>query len=93
MAKDGIHAFLFVISLRSCFSKEEEAVLTCLKNLLGEKITDYVIVVFSGGDELDDDGVTLEEYLGNQWPETLQVRLLNFSVPVGLLGSVWFGLF
>lgn len=49
--------------------------------------------MFSGGDELDDDGVTLEEYLGNQWPETLQVRLLNFSVPVGFLGSVWFGLF
>lgn len=38
LAKDGIHAFLFVISLRSCFSKEEEAVLTCLKTFLEKKL-------------------------------------------------------
>lgn len=79
MAKDGIHAFLLVFSVRSRFSREEEAVFQCLRKFFGEKITDYVIVVFTGGDDLEEDEETLEDYLGNRCPEPLQVCLLTYS--------------
>ncbi|KAL5982897.1 hypothetical protein ACLOJK_016976 [Asimina triloba] len=72
LAKDGIHAILVVFSVRSRFSKEEEAALRSLQNFFGEKITDYMIVVFTGGDELEDNDEILEDYLGRECPEPLQ---------------------
>ncbi|KAL7138199.1 hypothetical protein ABFS83_10G148100 [Erythranthe nasuta] len=63
LAKDGIHAILLVVSIRTRFSrKEEEAGLLILQAFFGVKITDYMIVVFTGGDELEDDE-TLDDYL------------------------------
>ena len=73
LAKDGIHAILLVYSVRTRFSKEEEAALKSLQTFFGPKITDYMIVVFTGGDELEADDETLEEYLGRECPEPLKV--------------------
>ncbi|KAG6494078.1 hypothetical protein ZIOFF_049097 [Zingiber officinale] len=53
LAKDGIHAILMVFSVRSRFSAEEEAAIESLKTFFGEKILDYMIVVFTGGDDLE----------------------------------------
>ncbi|KAM7460986.1 hypothetical protein LguiA_029107 [Lonicera macranthoides] len=75
MAKDGIHAALLVLSVRTRFSKEEEAAIQSLQNFFGSKINDYMIVVFTGGDELEDDE-TLEDYLGRDCPEPLKKILL-----------------
>ncbi|KAM7460983.1 hypothetical protein LguiA_029104 [Lonicera macranthoides] len=75
MAKDGIHAALLVLSVRTRFSKEEEAAIQSLQNIFGSKINDYMIVVFTGGDELEDDE-TLEDYLGRECPEPLKKILL-----------------
>ncbi|KAM7465000.1 hypothetical protein LguiB_012562 [Lonicera macranthoides] len=75
MAKDGIHAALLVLSVRTRFSKEEEATIQSLQNFFGSKINDYMIVVFTGGDELEDDE-TLEDYLGRDCPEPLKKILL-----------------
>ncbi|XP_052203062.1 immune-associated nucleotide-binding protein 9-like [Diospyros lotus] len=72
LAKDGIHAVLLVFSVRSRFSKEEESSLRCLRELFGEKIIYHVIVVFTGGDELEEEGVALEEYLGRCCPVPLK---------------------
>ncbi|XP_052203065.1 immune-associated nucleotide-binding protein 9-like [Diospyros lotus] len=72
LAKDGIHAVLLVFSVRSRFSKEEESSLRCLRELFGEKIIDHVIVVFTGGDELEEEGVALDEYLGRCCPAPLK---------------------
>jgi len=72
MAKDGIHAVLIVFSVRTRFSKEEEAALHSLQTLFGKKINDYMIVVFTGGDELEDNDETLEDYLGRDCPEPLK---------------------
>ncbi|GFZ09710.1 P-loop containing nucleoside triphosphate hydrolases superfamily protein [Actinidia rufa] len=74
MAKDGIHAVLLVLSVRTRFSKEEEAALRSLQSLFGEKINDYMIVVFTGGDELEENDETLEDYLGRECPVPLKVR-------------------
>ncbi|KAM7464998.1 hypothetical protein LguiB_012560 [Lonicera macranthoides] len=74
-AKDGIHAALLVLSIRTRFSKEEEATIQSLQNFFGSKIYDYMIVVFTGGDELEDDE-TLEDYLDRDCPEPLKKILL-----------------
>lgn len=73
LAKDGIHAVLVVFSVRTRFSQEEEAALCSLQTLFGSKIIDYMIVVFTGGDELEDNDETLEDYLGRGCPEPLKV--------------------
>ncbi|KAI4332339.1 hypothetical protein L6164_017258 [Bauhinia variegata] len=72
LAKDGIHAVIVVFSVRTRFSQEEEAALRSLQTLFGNKIADYMIVLFTGGDELEDNEETLEDYLGRDCPEPLK---------------------
>ncbi|CAN0838102.1 Immune-associated nucleotide-binding protein 9 [Linum grandiflorum] len=72
MAKTGIHAVILVFSARNRFSKEEEAAIRNLKSLFGSKIVDYMIVLFTGGDELEDNDETLDDYLGHDCPQPLQ---------------------
>ncbi|KAJ4951220.1 hypothetical protein NE237_028052 [Protea cynaroides] len=71
LAKDGIHAIIVVFSVRNRFSKEEEAAIHSLQSFFGEKITDYMIIAFTGGDEFEEDE-TLEDYLSRDFPETFQ---------------------
>ncbi|RHN59512.1 putative P-loop containing nucleoside triphosphate hydrolase [Medicago truncatula] len=71
-AKDGIHAILVVLSVRSRFSEEEENALCSLQTLFGSKIFDYMIVVFTGGDVLENDGDTLDDYLRGECPKSLK---------------------
>ena len=73
MAKDGIHAILMVFSVRTRFSEEEYATFLALQALFGHKIVDYMIVVFTGGDVLEDNEETLEDYLGYECPQPLKV--------------------
>ena len=74
MAMDGIHAVLAVFSARTRFSEEEVAVVRSLETIFGSRILDYIIVVFTGGDEFEDDDETFEEYLGSAGcPEPLKV--------------------
>ncbi|XWS24749.1 hypothetical protein CRYUN_Cryun27aG0010500 [Craigia yunnanensis] len=72
LAKDGIHAVLVVFSVRTRFSQEEEAALQSLQTLFGSKIVNYMIVVFTGGDELEENEETLEDYLGRECPQPLK---------------------
>ncbi|XWS23425.1 hypothetical protein CRYUN_Cryun28dG0013100 [Craigia yunnanensis] len=72
LAKDGIHAVLVVFSIRTRFSQEEEAALHSLRTLFGRKIVNYMIVVFTGGDELEENEETLEDYLGCDCPQPLK---------------------
>lgn len=73
LAKDGIHAVLVVFSTRGRFSREEEAALQALQTFFGEKITNYMIVVFTGGDDLEDNNESLEDYILQECPEPFQV--------------------
>ncbi|XP_031284952.1 immune-associated nucleotide-binding protein 9-like isoform X1 [Pistacia vera] len=72
LAKDGIHAILLVFSVRNRFTQEEQAVVLTLQSLFGRKIINYMIVVFTGGDELEENEETLEEYLGRECPDPLK---------------------
>ncbi|WVZ01441.1 hypothetical protein V8G54_027510 [Vigna mungo] len=65
LAKDGFHALLVVFSVKTRFSEEEEATLRIVQTLFGHKIIDYMIIVFTGGDELEYNKETLDDYLGS----------------------------
>ncbi|XVF11837.1 hypothetical protein REPUB_Repub08aG0061600 [Reevesia pubescens] len=73
LAKDEIHAVIVVFSVKTRFSQEEEAALHSLQTLFGSKIVNYMIVVFTGGDELEENKETLEDYLGRECPQPLKV--------------------
>lgn len=73
LAKDGIHAVLVVLSIRVRLSKEEEEAILSLQTIFGSKIFDYVILVFAGGDELDDCDETFEDFLGQECTNFFQV--------------------
>ncbi|KAK8469152.1 hypothetical protein PHAVU_005G006200 [Phaseolus vulgaris] len=77
LAKDGIHAILVVFSVRTRFSEEEQATLRVLQTLFGHKIMDYIIIVFTGGDELEYNEETLEDYLGQDCPQPLKDILVQ----------------
>lgn len=69
LAKEGVHGVLLVLSVRSRFSSEEVAALESLQMLFGEKIVNYMVVVFTGGDELEENEETLDDYLEGCPPE------------------------
>ncbi|KAI3737264.1 hypothetical protein L2E82_27261 [Cichorium intybus] len=70
-ARDGIDAFLVVLSACTRFAEDEKAAINSLLNLFGRKVYDYMIVVFTGGDALEGDNVSLEEFLCES-PKALQ---------------------
>ncbi|CAH2035278.1 unnamed protein product [Thlaspi arvense] len=71
MAEDGIHAVLFVLSVKNRISQDEESTLNTFQRIFESKILDYFIVVFTGGDELEEDEQTLDDYLREGCPEFL----------------------
>ncbi|CAK8575292.1 unnamed protein product [Lathyrus sativus] len=76
LAKDGIHAIILVLSVKTRFSVEEENAVRSLQTLFGSKIVDYMIVVFTNGDALENDELTLDGYLGSECPESLKELIL-----------------
>jgi hypothetical protein len=72
LAREGLHAVVLVLSLSTRISQEEENALCTLQMLFGGKIVDYLIVVFTCGDMLEDRNMTLEDYLSNGCPEFLK---------------------
>ncbi|KAK8469153.1 hypothetical protein PHAVU_005G006300 [Phaseolus vulgaris] len=72
MAKDGIHAIILVFSVRTRFSEEEQATFLTIQALFGHKIVDYMLVVFTGGDDLEANEETLDDYLDSNCPQALQ---------------------
>ncbi|KAJ7533337.1 hypothetical protein O6H91_13G043800 [Diphasiastrum complanatum] len=71
LAKDGVHGILLVLSVLNRFTAEEMVAVESLQMLFGEKVVDYMIVLFTGGDELEDDDETLDEYFLQGVPDYL----------------------
>ncbi|CAH8254190.1 unnamed protein product [Arabidopsis lyrata] len=68
MAEGGIHAFLFVLSAGNRITQEEESTLDTLQLIFDSKILDYIIVVFTGGDKLEANEQTLDDYFREGCP-------------------------
>ena len=58
-----------IYSINSRFTKEERQSVEYFKNRFGEDMTKYLILVFTGKDNLDFDGTTLDAYLATAGPE------------------------
>jgi len=85
LAKDGIHAIILVFSVRTRFSEEEQATFLTLQALFGHKIVDYMLVVFTGGDDLEANEETLDDYLDCNCPQPLQVFYNQFNHYIHIL--------
>lgn len=84
LAEKGLHAVVLVLTVRTRITKDEEDALCTLQILFGGEILDYLIVVFTGGDELEENNLTLDEYL-SKCPEFLAVsdcliKCINFGL-------------
>lgn len=77
LAEDGIHAVLLVFSVRGRLTEEEQSALYNLQTLFGSKIADYMIIVFTGGDDLEENDETLDDYLGQECPEFMKVSIFG----------------
>ncbi|KAL2076947.1 hypothetical protein ACEWY4_027460 [Coilia grayii] len=62
----GPHAFLLVISVGR-FTKEEQNAVKALQEIFGKRAADYMIILFTHGDELN--GQTITEYVRNGHPK------------------------
>ena len=68
----GPHAVLYIIRLGR-YTEEESSVYKRLKALFDDEITKYIIVLFTGGDELEDEGKSLTDMIHHAPPNLLQV--------------------
>ncbi|XP_041925152.1 GTPase IMAP family member 8-like [Alosa sapidissima] len=62
MCLPGPHAFLFVFRTGK-YTEQEMDIVKQIRNVFGEKVFDYAVVLFTWGDQLDDDQ-TIEKYVG-----------------------------
>ncbi|KFK25812.1 hypothetical protein AALP_AA8G163900 [Arabis alpina] len=75
LAAGGIHVVVLVISLRTRITLEEQNTLSTLQSLFGSEIMSYLIVLFTGGDELEANNTTLDNYLSRGCPDFLKTVL------------------
>ncbi|XP_012850434.1 PREDICTED: protein AIG1-like isoform X1 [Erythranthe guttata] len=75
LAKGGIHAILLVVSIKTDCSREEVAGVFMLQAFFGAKIIDHMIVVFVGGDELEEYDKPLDDYLSRDCDHHLKETL------------------
>ncbi|XP_062602205.1 uncharacterized protein LOC134263849 [Saccostrea cucullata] len=68
LSSPGAHAFVIVLSIGR-YTIEEETSINHFVNHFGEEIYRYFILLFTRKDALDEDNVTLEQYL-NSMPES-----------------------
>ncbi|VVB11679.1 unnamed protein product [Arabis nemorensis] len=75
LAEEGLHAVVLVLSVRTRITQEEENTLGTLQALFGSEILDYLIVLFTGGDVLEERNQTLDDYFRQGCPEFLETVL------------------
>ncbi|XP_029985314.1 GTPase IMAP family member 7-like [Sphaeramia orbicularis] len=74
MSTPGPHVFLLVLQIGR-FTKEEENCVDALEKLFGPEMSKYMIVLFSHGDKLTQQGTTIFDYLRSGHPKLTE--LLN----------------
>lgn len=72
LSAPGPHVFLLVLQVGR-FTKEEKNSVEALQELFGPKANYYMIVLFSHGDELEDQDITIQQYVREATPELRDV--------------------
>ncbi|XP_051794929.1 GTPase IMAP family member 7-like [Acanthochromis polyacanthus] len=62
MSSPGPHVFLLVLQIGR-FTKEEENCVQALEKMFGPKASNYMIVLFTHGDKLSQDNMSIHDYL------------------------------
>ncbi|CAD5314418.1 unnamed protein product [Arabidopsis thaliana] len=75
LAEGGLHVVVLVLSVRTRITQEEENTLSTLQVLFGNEILDYLVVLFTGGDELEANNQTLDDYFHQGCPYFLKTVL------------------
>lgn len=71
LTSPGFHAFIVVIRIGR-FTREEIQSVYILAEMFGPELFERTVVLFTGVDNLEADGVTFERYLGNDITRDLQ---------------------
>ena len=71
MTSPGPHAFILVINIASRFTDEDKETVKHFEKYFGEELYRYLIVVFTGKDQLEARNMSLEDYIQNS-PVELQ---------------------
>ncbi|XP_050392925.1 GTPase IMAP family member 9 isoform X2 [Patella vulgata] len=74
LSSPGPHIFFFVLRIGR-YTQEERDTIVNLKNIFGEQVMKFVIVIFTGKDTLEHSDNTLDEYIGSD--ENLQTLLIE----------------
>ncbi|MEQ2273488.1 hypothetical protein XENORESO_004793, partial [Xenotaenia resolanae] len=64
LVSPGLHVFLLVIRIGR-FIPEEKETLEIIKKLFGKNSEKFIIVLLTGGDLLEQEGITVEDYITN----------------------------
>jgi len=71
LAEEGVHAVLFVLSMKNRITQEEEYALNTLQRIFGSKILEYLIFLLIDGEKFE--AKEFEDYFPECCPEFLMV--------------------
>jgi GTPase Era involved in 16S rRNA processing len=62
LASPGLHAIILVVQVGRFTKEEQKTVDVCMK-LFGEELKNFLIIVFTHKDRLEDDGMTIDDFV------------------------------
>lgn len=85
LTSPGIHAVLLVIRVGR-FTEEEQNTVKLFKEIFGKELTKYMMIIFTGKDDLDHDGTSVEAFVA-KCPPSLQELILECGKRVHYLNN------
>ena len=78
LVSPGIHAIILVVKVER-FTEEEQKTVDFFMNVFGEDLKDYLVVVFTHKDRLDDENITVNDFVQTMDKSSNLRRLIDAS--------------